>query len=1138
MRYGALLGGLVGLALCFAPTADTDSAAQVTGFPIVGIEPPAGYVSTSAVAINESGQVVGTMFEATPGEANAYKFVPSGEGGVLTNLGSIPPSDEGCDPPCGSVAYDINRAGAVVGTSGLARWSGFSGPAHAFLSSGTGMTDLGTMAHGDAEGEPCYVELLDEGSPPRDYRGNYCGSIARAISNSTGMTVGQSQWHAYWSAQRAFVFSGLDLGTLGEGDAEGDPCYRIIPAEDETPERRGNGCFSGATDVNDSGQVVGASQSFLNALSQTAGHFEAACVGPEGDCHAFRYDVFGTGGMVDLGTLPSARSSYATAINNAGQIVGYAGFKLSGVPATLQGFFLDGDGEMIPLAQLPPSSRAYGVPLDINEQGQIAGYSQTFNAIGDAGRRRATMWSCGITLDLNDLLTSGSGWWLDTAEDINENGQIAGNGTYLGENRGYILNGPLLGGIGDSDGDGSVDDDGDSLCDNWETDGLDVNGDGIAELDLPSLGADPEHRDLFVEVDFMEDATHNARPSADALQAVEQAFADAPVTNPDGTSGIALHVLLDEAVPHSDEMGFPGQIHPDCTAASFDGIRTSWFGAAGDRGSPLRLQARRLAFRYAVFGHRSPDSSENDACADDLTSGSAENPGDDFYVTLGGWSDAQLRAAKGRGCLESETDLECGRREAEAGAFMHGLGHTLDLGHGGDDEVNCKPNYPSVMSFAYQTPSIDPVRRLDYSGTWDLAFLDEEGFLEEPVGVGGSPGDHVIWGVNGIPYVAPSDGPIDWNGDGDVTDTDAAGDINRIDGLCEADGVNFYGGSNDWESLQFNIRTEPDFAAGVHGTATTDEVTGEQILAAAVAADTDGDEYPNTLDNCPTAANPGQEDSDGDGLGNACEVGEPGNTAPVANAGPDQGVNEGAIVTLDGGDSSDPDAHTIATFEWTQVAGPPVVLTPSGDSVTFTPMVDDAYEFDLRVTDQPGLQSTPDRVRVTVANVLPIVTAPGTQTATAGAATNFGLGSFADPGADSPWNVSISWGDGSSTPFASATPGSLGSAAHAFASAGTFFVTLNVADDDGSSSATFQVAVAPAPGPAAVECIVPKLLKKTLRAAKAALAAAHCQLGPVKKKFSAKIKKGRVMKQTKAPGLHLPDGAKIGITLSKGRRPS
>ena len=51
---------------------------------------------------------------------------------------------------------------------------------------------------------------------------------------------------------------------------------------------------------------------------------------------------------------------------------------------------------------------------------------------------------------------------------------------------------------------------------------------------------------------------------------------------------------------------------------------------------------------------------------------------------------------------------------------MHEFGHLLGLGHGGHDEVNCKPNYRSVMSYTRQfAGSPIPNRRLDYSRSAD-----------------------------------------------------------------------------------------------------------------------------------------------------------------------------------------------------------------------------------------------------------------------------------------------------------------------------------------------------------------------------------------------------------------------------------
>ncbi len=82
------------------------------------------------------------------------------------------------------------------------------------------------------------------------------------------------------------------------------------------------------------------------------------------------------------------------------------------------------------------------------------------------------------------------------------------------------------------------DSDGDGLPDSWEIHGVDLDDDGTVDLDLPAMGADPMHKDIFLEIDAM-DGHELEQLSVDL---VVQAFANAPVTNPDGSSGIALHV--------------------------------------------------------------------------------------------------------------------------------------------------------------------------------------------------------------------------------------------------------------------------------------------------------------------------------------------------------------------------------------------------------------------------------------------------------------------------------------------------------------------------------------------------------------------------------------------------------------------
>ncbi len=88
------------------------------------------------------------------------------------------------------------------------------------------------------------------------------------------------------------------------------------------------------------------------------------------------------------------------------------------------------------------------------------------------------------------------------------------------------------------------------------------------------------------------------------------------------------------------------------------------------------------------------------------------------------------------------------------------------------------------------------------------------------------------------------------------------------------------------------------------------------------------------------------------------------NAPPIANAGTDRTVEEGATVTLDGISSTDPD-DGIASYVWEQVSGPSVVLalTPDKPSriVFIAPDVELAgtsLTFQLTVTDNGGLKAT------------------------------------------------------------------------------------------------------------------------------------------------------------------------------------
>lgn len=95
------------------------------------------------------------------------------------------------------------------------------------------------------------------------------------------------------------------------------------------------------------------------------------------------------------------------------------------------------------------------------------------------------------------------------------------------------------------------------------------------------------------------------------------------------------------------------------------------------------------------------------------------------------------------------------------------------------------------------------------------------------------------------------------------------------------------------------------------------------------------------------------------------------NGPPVADAGADQTVGEGATVTLHGENSYDPDGESV-TYAWLQTTGPPVALSGAGTAqATFTaPLVGAAgvtLTFALRASD--GIDSATDTVSVVVENV-------------------------------------------------------------------------------------------------------------------------------------------------------------------------
>jgi PKD domain len=126
---------------------------------------------------------------------------------------------------------------------------------------------------------------------------------------------------------------------------------------------------------------------------------------------------------------------------------------------------------------------------------------------------------------------------------------------------------------------------------------------------------------------------------------------------------------------------------------------------------------------------------------------------------------------------------------------------------------------------------------------------------------------------------------------------------------------------------------------------------------------------------------------------------------------------------------------------------------------------------------------------------------------------------------------------------------------HTYAAAGTYTVTVTATLADSGATATAQRSihvtaapaapgggstppgptVPPAPGPAATQCIVPKLKGLSLSAARTKLTRAHCKLGKVKKpklRNSAKKPSLVVAHQSRPAGAKLANGSAVGVTLA------
>lgn len=347
------------------------------------------------------------------------------------------------------------------------------------------------------------------------------------------------------------------------------------------------------------------------------------------------------------------------------------------------------------------------------------------------------------------------------------------------------------------------------------TNGIDDDGDGRVDLaDADCAGV------------------HSHEPWLDALITAWTELDQAPVTNPQNPAtgvaqgGIALHVDVgdlyrgyardvdgdgnpeidvdqdNDGVPESVDLDGDGVIDigdlgalPGTTVGSGNRVcadltaapctATAQWGEAPlvpiPRGDLVRAnnyrEERARAFRYVFFGHQRDNSSNTSS---GTVGYGSTNRRINIFVSLGTWN-RQPGSPSG-----FPAD---GMVQVHTGTLLHELGHSMGLKHGGDEDANCKPNYLSIMTYAFQNVGIgfdlnnddilDAPSRFIYSLA-ALPSLDETD-LDERRGISGAgtplADAQTVYGPAGTfgganvgAGVAWADAPIDWNRNGSDQD--------------------------------------------------------------------------------------------------------------------------------------------------------------------------------------------------------------------------------------------------------------------------------------------------------------------------------------------------------------------------------
>lgn len=334
------------------------------------------------------------QFAAGPADAQVPEY-------QVINLGTLGGSS--------SFALDLNNLGQITGNAQTP--VGQPAPRlNAFLWQHGTMTNLGVLpgsnnfSRGYGINDAGVIVGESDNNSPRPFRWENgtmiqlpalqagLGGVAHGINNA-GVIVGISG-NGVTSRPTRWVSSGGDFTPQDLGSLDGLTTT-----------------FGRAWAVNQAGAVVGHSRN-------SSGTGRATLWQPGG-------------GIVEIGGFTSAFSE-AMAINDSGLVVGASVNGVTSGGTSIRRPFL-WDGTM--MVDLGTLGRTFGDALDINNAGWAVGFSTNISG----SPQIAMLWRNGQAIDLNTLITPGSGWTLRSAEGINDLGEIVGYGTFQGQTLAFAL---------------------------------------------------------------------------------------------------------------------------------------------------------------------------------------------------------------------------------------------------------------------------------------------------------------------------------------------------------------------------------------------------------------------------------------------------------------------------------------------------------------------------------------------------------------------------------------------------------------------------------------------------------------------------------------------------------------------------